>query len=74
MIISFLIGGFSKGGANCSYLAMFEASLLPNYISEQPQFFRDASNLAKYWKNDIIYIVTFKGHGHPQFTVSSSCY
>jgi len=48
------------GGVNCSYLAMFKALLRPNYISEQPQFFRDASNFAKYWKNDIIYIVTFK--------------
>ena len=40
---------------------MFKALLLPKYISEQPQFFRDASNFAKYWKNNIIYIVTFKG-------------
>ena len=40
---------------------MFKALLLPNYNSEQPQFFRDANNFAKYWKNDIIYIVTFKG-------------
>ena len=41
---------FSRGSANCSYLAMFKALLLPNYISEQAQFFRDASNFAKYWK------------------------
>jgi len=41
---------------------MFKTLLLPNYISEQPQFFRDATNFAKYWKNNIIYIVTFKGH------------
>ena len=40
---------------------MFEALLLPNYISEQLQFIRDANNFAKYWKNNIIYIVTFKG-------------
>jgi len=26
---------FYWGGANCSYLAMFKALLLPNYISEQ---------------------------------------
>jgi len=53
---------------------MFKALLLPNYISEQPQYFRDASNFAKYWKNNIIYIVTVKGHGPPKLTVSSSCY
>jgi len=29
---------------------MFTALLLPNYISEQPQFFRDASNFAKFEK------------------------
>jgi len=52
---------FSQGGATCSYLAMFKALLLPNYISEQPQYFSDASNFAKYWKKDIIYIVTFYG-------------
>ena len=40
---------------------MFKASLLPNYISEQPQYFRDADKIAKYWKNNIIYILTFKG-------------
>jgi len=40
---------------------MFEALLLPNYISEQPQYFRDASNSGKYWKDNVIYIVTFKG-------------
>jgi len=40
---------------------MLEALLLPNYISEQPQYFRDAGNFAKYRKNNIIYIVTFKG-------------
>jgi len=57
---AFQLGMFSRGGANCSYLAMFEALLLPNYISEQSQFFRNASNFAKYWNNDIIYIVTFK--------------
>jgi len=53
---------------------MFKALLLPNYISEQPQYFRDANNIAKYWKNNIIYIVTFKGHFPPKLTVSSSCY
>ena len=53
---------------------MFKALLLPNYIREQPQYFRDASNFANYWKNDIIYIVTVKGHGSPKLTVSSSCY
>ena len=65
---------FSRVGANCSYLAMFKALLLPNYISEQPQCFRDASNFAKYWKSNIIYIVTVKGHEHPKLTVSSSRY
>jgi len=40
--------GVWPGGTNCSYLAMFKALLLPNYISEQPKFFRDASNFAKY--------------------------
>jgi len=40
---------------------MIKALILPNYISEHPQFFRDASNFAKYWKNNIIYIVIFKG-------------
>ena len=39
---------------------MFKALLLPNYINEQPQFFRDASNFAKYWKNNFIYIVTLR--------------
>jgi len=53
---------------------MFKALLLLNYISEQPQSFRDAGNFAKFSKNNIIYIVTFKGHGHPKLTVSSSCY
>ena len=53
---------FSQGGANCSYLAMFKALLLPNCISGQPQYFRDASNFTKYWKKNIIDIVTFKGH------------
>jgi len=65
---------FSLGGTICSYLAMFKALLLPNYISEQPQFFRDASNFAKYWKNNIIFIVIVKGHGPPKLTVSRSCY
>jgi len=27
---------------------MFKALLLLNYIGDQPQFFRDASNFAKY--------------------------
>jgi len=45
---------------------MFKALLLPNYISEQPQYFRDASNFAKHRKNNIIYIVTVKGHGPPK--------
>jgi len=67
-------GGVSQGGTNCSYLAMFKALLLPNYIREQPQYFRDASNFAKYWKNNIIYIVTIKSHGPPKLTVCSSCY
>jgi len=53
---------------------MFKALLLPNNIIEQPQYFRDASNIAKYWKNNIIYIVTFKGHVPPKWSVSSSCY
>ena len=53
---------------------MFKALLLPKYISEQPQFFRDANIFAKHWKNNSIYIVTFKGHGHPKLTVFSSCY
>ena len=52
---------FSWRYANCSYLAMIKALILPNYISEHPQFFRDASNFAKYWINTIIQIVTFKG-------------
>jgi len=39
-----------RGAANCSYLAMFKALLLPNYTSELSQFFRDASNFAKYLK------------------------
>jgi len=45
---SLLVGGHSWGNANYSYLAVFKALLLPNYISEQPQYFRDASNFAKY--------------------------
>jgi len=61
MIIKlFEFGGSSGGDTNYSYLAMFEALLLPNYISEQPQYFRDASSFAKYWKNNIISIVNFK--------------
>jgi len=43
-------GSSCRGSANCSHLVMFKALLLPNYISEQPQFFMDASNFAKYWK------------------------
>ena len=39
---------------------MFKALLLSNYINEQIQFFRDASNFVKYCKNNIIYIVTYK--------------
>jgi len=58
---SFLVERAQPGRVNCSYLATIKALLLPNYISEQPQFFKDASNFAKYWKNTIIYIVTFKG-------------
>jgi len=53
---------------------MYKALLLPNYISEQPQFFKDASNFARFWKNNNICIVTFKGHGHSKLTVSSSRY
>jgi len=45
---AFQLGGSSWRDANYSYLAMFEALLLPNYISEQPQYFKDASNFAKY--------------------------
>jgi len=33
---AFQLGGVA-GGANCSYLAMFKALLLPNYISEHPK-------------------------------------
>jgi len=51
----------SQWGANYSYLAMFKALLLQNYISEQPQYFRDANNYVKYWKSNIIYTVTFEG-------------
>jgi len=54
---AFLFGVFSPGSANCSYLAMFKALLVPNDIREQPQFFRDACYFAKYWKNNIICIV-----------------
>ena len=53
---------------------MFKALLLPNYISEQTQYFRNASTFAKYGKSNIIYIVTFKGHGLPKLIVSSPCY
>jgi len=76
MIIKRFSWGGSQGGANCSYLAMFKPLLLPNYISEQPQYFTDVSNFAKYWKNIIIHIVTFKGQrSWPlKFTVSCSCY
>jgi len=57
-------------------LAMFKALLLPNYISEQPQYFRDAGNFAKYSKNVMIYIVTFKCQGSwtSKVDFSSSCY
>jgi len=48
MIIKLLVGGRSRGDANYSYLAMFKVLLLPNYISEQPEYFSDASNFAKY--------------------------
>jgi len=58
---AFQLGGRSRGDANYSYLAMFKALLLPNYISEQSQYFRDASTFARYLKNSIICIVTFKG-------------
>ena len=37
---------------------MFKTLLLPNYIIEQPQFFRDVSNFAKYWKNNIMMLFT----------------
>ena len=73
---AFQLGVFSQEGRNSSYLAMFKALLLPNYSSEQPQYFRDAGKFAKYWKNDIIYIVTFKDQRSwtPKLTGSSSCY
>jgi len=45
MIIKLFGWGTLPGGTNCSYLAMFQSVLLPNYINEQPQFLRDASNL-----------------------------
>jgi len=61
MIIKLCSWGCSQGGTNSSCLAMFKALLLPNYISEQPQYFGDASNFAKCWKNNIIYIMIFKG-------------
>jgi len=48
MITKLLSWGGIVGGANCSYLGMFKALLLPNYISEQPQFFKDASTFARY--------------------------
>ena len=58
------------------YLAMFKVLLLPNYISEQPQFFRDASNFAKYWKKTLstLCLSKVKGHGTPKLTFSSSWY
>ena len=77
MIIKlFSWGGLAGGSANCSYLAMFKTLLLPNYISEQPQFFRDVSNFAKYWKKTLstLWLSKVKGHRHPNLTVSSSCY
>ena len=61
MIIKLFSWRVTAGDENCSYLAMFETLILPNYIGEQRQLFRDASNFDKYWKNNIIYIVTFKG-------------
>jgi len=55
------LGVFSQGeGTNCSYMAMFKALLLPNYISEQHNFSGMLVTLLKYWKNIIIYIVTIK--------------
>ena len=55
---------------------MFKALLLPNYISEQPQFFRDASNLPNIEKIILstLWLSKVKGHGYPNMTVSSSCY
>jgi len=43
---------------------MFKGLLLPNYISEEPQFFRDASNFAKYWKKNITYISGSQSGGY----------
>jgi len=73
---TFYLRGRNREDANYSYLAMFKALLLPNYISEQPRCFRDASNFAKYCKNNIICIVTFKGQRSwpSNLTVFSSCY
>jgi len=50
MTVKVYIWGVLPRGASCSYLAMFNALLLPNYIREQTQFFRDANKFAKYRK------------------------
>jgi len=49
MIIKLFSWGCSGGGAQIVHLAMFKALLLSNYISEQPQLFRDARNFVKYF-------------------------
>jgi len=38
------LGGVARGAQIVHICAMFKALLLPDYISEQPQFFRDAGN------------------------------
>jgi len=48
MIMKLFSWGRRRGDANYSYLAMFKALLLPNYISKQPQYFGNANNFAKY--------------------------
>ena len=64
------LGVFSQVGTHCSYLAMFNPYYCQTTLVINPNFSRMLSNFA----NNIIYIVTFKGYGHPKLTVSSSRY
>jgi len=62
-------------GAQLVHIWPFKALLLPNNISEQPQYISGMLvTLPNNEKNDIIHIVTVEGHGHPKFTVTRSYY
>jgi len=62
---------FSWGDVNYSYLAMFKALLLPNYIISG--ILVTLPNIEKITLS-ILWLPKVKGHGPPKLTVSSFCY